>query len=108
MYRTEAKICQNFYWPNIRDSIRKEVTNCDTCQRTRRQNKKYGKILAKLSEEIPWNKLYVDNIEPYIIRLKGRKEILQIKSVTTIDTITGWFEVVRYDDKRAITIAILV
>ena len=25
-----------------------------------------------------------------------------------IDTVTGWFEVVQYDDKRAITIANLV
>ena len=25
-----------------------------------------------------------------------------------IDSVTGWFEVVRYDDKRAITIANLV
>ena len=32
MDRTEAMICQHFYWPDIIDSDRKELTNCDTCQ----------------------------------------------------------------------------
>ena len=30
--RMEAIIHQHFYWLGIRDTIRKEVTNCDTCQ----------------------------------------------------------------------------
>ena len=33
MYRTQAIICQHLYWPDIIIAIRKEVTNCDTCQR---------------------------------------------------------------------------
>ena len=43
-------------------------------------------------------------IGPYVTRRKGNKENLHLKEVTMIDTITGWFEVVRYDDKRAISI----
>ena len=35
MDRTEAMICQHFYWPDIRDAVQEEVTNCDTCQRTK-------------------------------------------------------------------------
>ena len=50
MYRTEAIIFQHLYWPNIRYAVRKEVTNCDTCQRTNRSNKKYDKLPAKLAE----------------------------------------------------------
>ena len=38
MYITEAIIRQRFYWPGIRGSVRKEVTNFDTCQRTKRSN----------------------------------------------------------------------
>ena len=40
MDRTEEIIRQNFYWPDIRDAVRKEVTNCDTCKRTKQSNKK--------------------------------------------------------------------
>ena len=36
---TEGTILQNLYWPNIRDSVRPEVSNYDTCQRTKRPNK---------------------------------------------------------------------
>ena len=63
---------------------------------------------AKLAEEIPWNKIFVDLIGPYVIRRKVRKENLQLKSVAVINPVTGWFEVVRYDDKITITIVTLV
>ena len=33
MDRTEAMICRHFYWNNIRNAIRRELINCDTCQR---------------------------------------------------------------------------
>ena len=35
-------------------------------------NKKYGKLPAKLAEETLWNKLCVDLIGPYRIRIKGK------------------------------------
>ena len=39
MDRTAAIICQNLYWPNIRHSVRREVSNCDTCQHTKISHK---------------------------------------------------------------------
>ena len=53
------------------ETINKEVTGCDTCQRTKQSTIKYGKLPAKLAEETPWNKLCVDLIGPYKIRRKG-------------------------------------
>ena len=50
MDKAEAMICQYLYWPDIRYSICKEVTYCETCQCTKRSNKKYDKLLAKLAE----------------------------------------------------------
>ena len=73
MDTTKAISHQHLYWPYIRDAIRKEVTNCDTCQRTKRSNKKYGKLPAKLAEDIPWNKICVYLIGPYGIIIKGKK-----------------------------------
>ena len=68
--------------------MRRKVSNCDTCQRTKRSNKKYGKLLAKLAGEIPQNKIFVDLIGPYAIRRKGQKENLHLKYVTMINPVT--------------------
>ena len=57
----EATILQHFYWPGIRESIQKEVTNCDVNQRKKRSTKKNGKLPAKLADETLWNKLCVDD-----------------------------------------------
>ena len=38
--------------------------------------KKYGEIPAKLAAETLWNKLYVDLVEPYKIRRKGKEAII--------------------------------
>ena len=85
-----------------------EVSNCDTCQHTKKSNEKYGKLPDKVAEEIPRNKICGDLIGTYVIWYKGRKEYLHLKDVTIINPITVWFEVVQYDDKIAITIAKLV
>ena len=77
-----------------------ELTNCDTCQRTKWSNAKYETLQAKECEGIRWNKLCVYLIGPYIIRRKGNKETVIIKSITTIDSVTGWFEITQYDDKK--------
>ena len=72
------------------------------------QIKKYGKLPAKLAEEITWNKLCLDIIGTYLIRIIGKKENSHLKSVTAIDPVTGWFEIAQYKDKGAISIAKLV
>ena len=82
-------IFQNIYWIGIRDSVRKEVTNCDTCQHTKPSNIYNGKLLVKEPEKIPWNKLSVDLILPYLIKINKQKENLNIKAVAIIDPITG-------------------
>ena len=35
MDRTEDKIIQILYWPDIKYAVQKEVTNYETCQRTK-------------------------------------------------------------------------
>ena len=47
MNRTDAAIIQNLRWSGIRDCVQKEATNCDTCQRKKHSNLKYGKLPAK-------------------------------------------------------------
>ena len=108
MDRREAMIHQHLYWPSIRYAIRKEVTNFYTFQCTKWPNKKYGKLTAKEAEEIPRNKLCVDIIGPYMIRRNRKKENLNLKAVSMIYPVTGWFEIIQYEVKRAKSIAKLV
>ena len=68
---------------------------------------KYGKLPAKLVEETPWNKLCVDLIRLYKIRIKGKGPMI-LKDVTTIEPVTWWFGVMQYRNKKASTIANLV
>ena len=108
MDRTEVMICQHLYWPDIRYVVRKEVTNCGICKRTKRSNKKYGKLPANLTEETLWDKLCVGLIWPYTILREVNKENLHLKDVTMIDSVIGWFEILQYENKRAISISNLV
>ena len=64
---------------------------------------KYGKLPAKEADEIPWNKLCVDIIGPYIIRRNINKENLNLKTVAMIDPLKWSFEVTQYNDKIAMS-----
>ena len=64
MDRTEAKIFQHLFWPDIRDAVRKEVTNYYTCEHKKRSYKKCGKLTAELAEEIPCIKICVNIMVP--------------------------------------------
>ena len=50
----------------------------------------------------------MDLIVPYRIIIKGKKENVHVKAVTMIDTVTEWFDIVKYEDKITISIADLV
>ena len=71
--QTEAMICQHLYWTDIRNTVRKEFTECNICQHTKRSTKTYVQLPDKISEEIPWNKLCLDLIGPYKTRIKWRE-----------------------------------
>ena len=81
----------------IRNASRKEVINCDTCQRTKQLNIKHSKLPANEAEKIPRNKLCV-----YI--KKENKAKLTLRSVSTICRLI----ITQYNEKRAITIEKLV
>ena len=53
-------------------------------------------------------RLCVDLICAYVIRIKLKKEYLNLKFVTMIDPDTGWFKITQYDDKIAVSIVDLV
>jgi cleavage and polyadenylation specificity factor subunit 1 len=89
--RTEETIRQHFYWNNLRATVQEVCGKCPTCQKTKRDSKKYGHLPPKQAESKPWQKLCVDLIGPYTIKNAFGREIL-IHAVTMIDPATSWFE----------------
>jgi hypothetical protein len=93
----------------MRDHITRDVSICGVCQKQKKQHKKYGLLPEKKAEFQPWERLCVDLIGPYKIKSKksGRK-IPELKCITMIDPVTGWFEIKQYNDKKSITVANIV
>ena len=83
------------------------VQACDTCQKSKKTGKKYGTLPEKKVESQPWETLHIDMYGPKTIR-RTNGDVLQFQVVTMIDPVTGWFEMVSYDDGSAETIANLV
>ena len=69
-------------------------TGCNTCHKNKKQNLKYEEIPTKYLEAIPWDRLLVDLIGPYIVRREGHEDPIILKSLTMIDPATGWFEII--------------
>ena len=107
MNRTEETIRQHYTFPNLREKCKQHIGKCDTCQRYKKQKKKYGYVPAKEAEAEPWKTLCVDLIGPNKLKRKG-KETLTLQAVTMIDPASGWFEIAEYKDKESNTIANLI
>ena len=69
---------------------------------------KCGILPAKETETDPWNILLVYLIYQYRIRREGHDETLILKDMNIINPTNGWFEIVRYNDKKSATIENLV
>ena len=61
---------------------------------------KNGKLPPKSADKITRNKLCVDLMGAYRICREG-KQLLELKAVTTIDPVTGWFEITQYNEKKS-------
>ena len=73
--RTEATICQHFWWKELREDVHKRCSTCDTCQRTKKTTSKYGLLPEKEAEAEPWDKLCVDRIGPHTLQRKAKKPL---------------------------------
>ena len=94
---------------NIRKSVRQKLQPHQNLQNL--SGEKEGKNCHLPEKEvvyIPWDMLLVDLISPFKIRIELQDDRLIIKYSTMIDPMTGWFEIVQYNDNQAATIDILV
>ena len=69
----------------VKKTVEQVCKTCPTCQRTKRDTKKYCLLQPKEAEAVPWEKLCVDMIGPYTIRNKSTNNELTLHCVTMID-----------------------
>ena len=71
--RMEMTISQHLTWKSLCKTVHDICLQCDICQRTKRNKKKYGYLQAKEAEVTPWDTLCIDMIGPYNLNKKGSK-----------------------------------
>jgi transposase InsO family protein len=94
--RLEATIRQLYTWPSLRAHVHEHCRTCDKCQLFKKQRKKYGHLPPKDAETMPWKRVNVDLIGPYKINLiNDSKDTAprELRALTMIDPVTGWFEI---------------
>ena len=86
----------------MRNDIRRHVRTCEKCQLCKTSSKKYGKLPPKEAEPaIPWDRVNVDLVGPYPVKIKGSKKDIHLRAMTMIDPTTGWFEIREVDAPTA-------
>ena len=98
--RTEHTLRQHYDWKVLRTTVHNVYKKCQTYQRAKKTNQKYGKLPPKQAETNPWDTLCVDLIGPYMIPRKG-KNPLKLWFPAIIDPATGWFEMAQIPNKTA-------
>jgi transposase InsO family protein len=68
----------------------------------KKQRKKYAHLPPKKAEELPWSRVNVDLIGPYVVRTPTTTHTL--RALTMINPVTNWFEVTDIIDKSADTV----
>ena len=79
MDRTKTTISQHYSWTNPRDDTRTHLKVCNTCNRNKKQNVKYIKLIANKGEAIQQDRLSVYLIGPHKVRREGHEDPLILK-----------------------------
>ncbi len=104
--RMELTIGQHYCWEGLRNSIKRCNRGCAICKTQKPKQIKYGKLVPKNPETIPWHTLCIDLIGPYTFGEGDDK--FTLLCLTMIDPATGWFEIAEVIEKRADIIANLL
>jgi len=61
--KTTELISRRYYWPKIREDIKRFIKNCDTCQRTKVvRHAPYGLLQSNAAADRPWKSIAMDFI----------------------------------------------
>ena len=87
----------------LRNAVSRYVAECDTCQKAKKAGRSYGQLPVKQVVTKPWEILHVDLYGPKKIK-RADGSMLEFKVMTMVDPVTGWFEMMSYDDATPETI----
>ncbi len=90
------------YNRHVRSHLELFCKTCCTCQLFKKHLKKYGHLPPKEAKELPWSRINVDLIGPYIVHTS--KATHTLCALTMIDPVTGWFKVIAIPDKNVHTV----
>jgi hypothetical protein len=74
--RTQAKICQYFYKPDLNSLIKEKVKNCKTCIMSKSMQRKYEGKLVSAPIDTALNTLFVDLVGPLPRSKKNNQYLL--------------------------------
>lgn len=97
MTRLYGTISQYFTRKNLKKKIETFVGKCSICQKCKKPSKKYGKLLVKTAQAVPWNEMNVDLVGPLTVVTPHEK--LQLQCLTIIDPATYWLEIINVINK---------
>lgn len=98
--KTKFRITKQFYWYEIRDSIKIFIQSCDTCASNKKTNRTPKAKLGSYPVGVPWERLGVDFLGPLPVTKQGNRYIL-----VCIDYFSKWTEAVAVPDQTARTTA---
>ena len=90
--RLYTTIQQHFQHPKLRSEIQHQIAKCDLCQRLKRGSRQYGDLAPRIAPFTPWQTIAIDCIGPWVIELRGGKDI-KVLALTTIDIATNLLEI---------------
>ena len=78
VFKTCELVSRSFHWPKLRKFVKRYVSSCDTCQRSKTsRHKPYGLLQPLPVPELPWSSISMD----FIVQLpesKGHTAILVV------------------------------
>ncbi len=87
------------YWKDMRNTVRRYVKSCRSCQVNKRHSLKYGHVPPKLVITTPWEVLCVNLVGPYTLKGKDGSSI-DFMCLTMINPATSWFKIVELPTVR--------
>ena len=96
--RLETTIRRHFFHPKLRDEVRSQLQQCQTCATMKKGGSgTHGELAPRDVPMIPWSEVHLDCIGPWKIKLKGVN--IEINALTMIDPVTNLIEICRRHTK---------
>ena len=82
-------------WPDLHAHVLTFCKTCRKCQVCKKIKKKYGHLPAKKNLDVePWQRVDVDLIGPWTIKIKSKTNKMELRALTMNDPVTRWFEII--------------